>query len=417
MAWIERIFEPDYILVRLGILLAALVGDLVWLVPGVTGRDWALGLAALVLAALCRWSPPAALLVQSGLLLYADWSGFAVAPVLKVLACVLLFELAVRSTGRQVLAGAVVLGVVVCFNLLDKLPATIGAAGFRMVIVVGVPLLLGGYVRLAREAARRERDSAAERIAAARAAERTAIARELHDLVAHHVSSMVLRVGVARHVLAGGADPRVTDVLDDLHSSGTAALADLRKLVGILRDPAAVPGASFVETGGLPDALSVVIDRARATGLRIEATIDSGAAQVDAVRGITVLRLTQEALANTAQHAGPSAHVKLGVTLRDDKSVFVEVEDDGAPTTATTLSGTDTGRRSTSVALASSVAAGASSPAAGVSLAGGHGLVGMRERVELLGGALSAGPVGRGWRLSAVLPPGREEARVGWGTA
>ncbi|WP_155337409.1 sensor histidine kinase [Acrocarpospora corrugata] len=387
MAWIERIFEPDYLLARLAILLAALVGDLLWLVPGVTARDWVQALAALVLSGLCRWSPLSALLVQSGLLLVADQYGFAVAPVLKVLACVLLFELAVRVSGRQVAVGAVVLGAVVCFNLLDKLPATIGAAGFRMVIMVGLPLLLGGYVRLERDAARRERDSAAGRIAAARAAERTAIARELHDLVAHHVSSMVLRVGIARHVLPAGTDPRLTEVLDDLHTSSTAALADLRKLVGILRDPTPFPATAFVDPGGLPDALTVVIDRARATGLRVDATIDPSAVHLDPLRGITVLRLTQEALANTIRHAGPSARVTLDVAVTSDDSVRIQIEDSGR------------------------TPADPSEPAAarGAGSGMGHGLVGMRERVELLGGALSVGPMGRGWRLAAVLPAERRE--------
>ncbi|MEO3861134.1 histidine kinase [Acrocarpospora sp. B8E8] len=396
VAWIERIFEPDYILVRLAILLAALVGDLLWIVPGVGVRDWALALVALVLSAVCRWSQLWALLIQSGLLLLADEYGFAATPVLKVLACVLLFELAVRGRGQQVATGATVLGVVVCFNLLDKLPATIGAAGFRMVIVVGVPLLLGGYVRLARDAARRERDSAAERIAAARAAERTAIARELHDLVAHHVSSMVLRVGVARHVLSAGTDPRITEVLDDLHTSSTAALADLRKLVGVLRDPAPFPTTAFVDPGGLPDALTVVIDRARATGLHVKATIDPSATHLDPLRGITVLRLTQEALANTIRHAGPSAQVTLNLTLEADNSVHIQIEDEGRPSQENPEPPT---------------ARGAGSRV-------GHGLIGMRERVDLLGGALSVGPVGKGWRLSAVLPAEqknfreRQEARV-----
>ncbi len=367
VVWIERVFEPDYILVRLAILLAALVGDLVWIIPGVEGRDWALALLALALAGVCRWSPPAATLIAAGLLLYGELHGFAVTPALKVLTCVLLFETAVRAPLWQVLGAAAACGFVVCWHA-----GSAGEVVFRVVILQGVPLLLGGYVRLAREAARRERDGAARRVEAARAAERAAIARELHDLVAHHVSSMVLRVGVARHVLAPGADPRVTEVLDDLHAAGSAALDDLRRLVGVLRAPL---DASFVDPGGLPDALGAVVDRAKGTGLVVESAVDPGVADLDPVRGLAVLRVAQEGLANAATHAGPSARASLRVT-RLGGTVRVEIDDDGA---------------------------GREPPAART----GHGLLGMRERVELLGGSLTAGPAGPGrpgWRVRATFP-------------
>src|SRR6185312_8076369 len=101
------------------------------------------------------------------------------------------------------------------------------------------------------EQRRRESESRA-----ARADERSAIARELHDVVAHHVASMVLRVGVARHVLTD-LDPRVDEVFDDVHGTGTAALAELRRLVAVLRNPDGVRGdaaLTAIEPSALPSA-------------------------------------------------------------------------------------------------------------------------------------------------------------------
>jgi signal transduction histidine kinase len=233
-------------------------------------------------------------------------------------------------------------------------------------------------IRASREIARQAEQRVAVEANAARAGERTAIARELHDLVAHHVASMVLRVGVARHVLRD-ADPRVGEVFDDLHASGTTALADLRRLVAVLRNPAMVAGGSGylpIEPGALPDALAATVDRAAKTGLTVDASIDPAVAKLDAVRGLAVLRLTQEGLTNVAKHAGPSARARFCVRMVDD-AVHWEITDDG-------------GRSADPPPRAEP----------------GHGLAGMRERVELLGGTLTAGPEGTGWRLRTVLPGG-----------
>jgi signal transduction histidine kinase len=197
----------------------------------------------------------------------------------------------------------------------------------------------------------------------------------LHDVVAHHVASMVLRIGVARHVLPD-LDPRVGEVFDDVHGTGTAALADLRRLVEVLRGPDGVRGdadLTAIEPAALPAALGAAVDRARRTGLRVEAEIDPAVGALDSVRGLAVLRLTQEALTNVAKHAGTSARAGLTVSvLRGD--VYWEVQDDGAGVPAAVPSG------------------------------GGHGITGMRERVEVLGGSLEVGRSGDGWRVATVLP-------------
>ncbi|MDF5755287.1 histidine kinase [Spongiactinospora sp. TRM90649] len=386
--WAEKAFQPGYGIARQVVLLACLAGDLLFIERQAGPGGWALCLVALAVSTVGRWSPLGAVLAQVVLLGVADVYGVPAMTAMKVLTCVSLFELAVRRSGRQVGVGAAAVALVVCVNLLDELPAALPSAVFRIVVVVGAPLLLGGYVRLTRESAERERRRAAERVLAARAAERTSIARELHDLVAHHVSSMVLRVGVARHLLPEHTDPQVAATFDDLHASGMAALADLRNLVGVLRDPATVtgdPGAepgdavSIVDPAGVPAALDAVVERARRDGLDVSARVDPGVAALDALRGIALLRLTQEGLANAARHAGPAARVRLGVTVDDSGAVGVDIADDGPG------EGTH----------------GVPEPDPGSS---GHGLIGMRERVHLLGGRLDAGPCGAGWRLSAVLP-------------
>jgi signal transduction histidine kinase len=116
------------------------------------------------------------------------------------------------------------------------------------------------------------------------------------------------------------------------------------------------------------------VDTARRTGLTVEADIGSSVGEIDAVRGMAVLRLTQEALTNVAKHAGPSATARLTVAVSSG-AVHWEVADDGD---------------------------GSESPV--LPAGGGHGLAGMRERVEVLGGTLTAGPSGSGWCVRTVLP-------------
>ncbi len=266
---------------------------------------------------------------------------------------------------------------------LSRLPSQL----FGLGVVVGLPVLLGMVIRTTGELSRQAAETAAEEqrrreseSRAARAAERSAIARELHDVVAHHVASMVLRVGVARHVLPG-LDPRVAEVFDDVHGTGTAALADLRRLVAVLRDPDASRGdaaLTAIEPSALPAALDGAVETARRSGLTVDADIAEAAGALDAVRGMAVLRLTQEALTNVAKHAGTSAHVRLSVSVSGD-DVTWEVSDDGG-------------------------GAARSTPPVRDVPGGGHGLTGMRERVEVLGGRLDAGPHDGGWRVRTVLP-------------
>ncbi|MFF4274268.1 sensor histidine kinase [Streptomyces sp. NPDC001536] len=384
-SWIELAFDRRFAVLRVMALASVLIGDFLLLQRPSGAQGWGSAAAGLVLClAAGRWAF-GALVAQSVLLVVAHTLGANTVSSLKVLAAVTLFELAIRQSGRRLAVGTTALALAVAVNRLEDLPGELLPVLYKMGIVAGLPLLLGAYVRATRDAAVHARQRAEQQelraeqqMLAARAAERTTIARELHDLVAHHVSSMVLRVGVARHVVAatGTTDPRVTDVLDDLHSSAGAALTDLRRLVALLRAPdrAGPDTNSLVSPGALPTALESVVEHSRQTGLAVTACVDPRVARLDAVRGLAVLRLAQEGLANAAKHGGSGAHAELAVRL-DDDAVHVTIHDDGAGRTRP--------------------------PAPGPS---GHGLIGMRERVDLLGGRLDAGPAARGWRLTAQLP-------------
>ena len=381
------LFDDRTRLVRLAVLLVLGVGYLLLLTdpakpPSLV--DWAFALTSILAgSASSRW-PLVTVLAQAALLAAGFRFGDTGPVVVKIGAALALFELGMRCNGWRLALGA---GVVVAAYLLHPdggAPALL----YRAVTVVGPPVLLGGYVRSVRDLsahaqqrAEEERRRRLSETRAARADERATIARELHDLVAHHVASMVLRVGVARHVLHG-ADRKVRDVLDDVHVTGTTALADLRRLVAMLRDPAGAQAVVLVEPAELAAALSTVTDRIRRLGIEVTEDVDPGVAQLDAIRGLALLRLTQEGLANVAKHAGQGARATVSVRLDADGAAHIDIVDDGGRLPAQMRGD------------------------------GGHGLIGMRERVGILCGSLEAGRQGIGWRLSAVLPAGAPTTRL-----
>ncbi|WP_441219954.1 sensor histidine kinase [Phytohabitans sp. LJ34] len=386
--WIGRLFDERAWPARVALLLVLAVGYLLVMRGSAAGAaDWILALTAVVVSAGGgRW-PLATTLVQMGLLLAAYEVGHHAAVIVKVAAAIALFELAMRRSGWQVAVGTAAQVSVYVLHPTGGVAAQL----YRAAVMIGAPVLLGAYIRSVRQTAAQAQRRVAEEqrrrrseTRTARANERTAIARELHDVVAHHVASIVLRVGVARHVLPTD-DPRVREVLDDVHGSGTATLAALRRLVTVLRDPEVGDTPPFVEPGELHAALDEVVQRGRQVGLDIESSVDPAVGGLDPVRGLAVLRLTQEGLTNVAKHAGTAARAEVSMRLTPDDTVLLEIVDDGG-TSPPAL------------------------PTAGD--APGHGLVGMRERVELLGGSLSVGREGRGWRLSALLPSASPPAPV-----
>ena len=212
------------------------------------------------------------------------------------------------------------------------------------------------------------RNAASQRQAEqAAAAERARIARELHDIVAHHLSVVVLQAAGAR---ASGkpAGP----ALEKIENSARQALDETSRLLNVLRDPDEETGLAPQPAIGELDALAAAV---RAAGLPVNLVIDGNLAALPAVAGVSVYRIVQEALTNILKHAGPArAEVTIGCQ-RD--AVTIEVTDDG------------TGQHGNGPA------------------GGGHGLAGMRERAAVFGGELAAGPrPGGGFAVRAWLPLG-----------
>ncbi|GAA2636758.1 hypothetical protein GCM10010411_90040 [Actinomadura fulvescens] len=359
--WLETLLARRYGRVRLALTGTLLAGDLALVHRPGDAVAWALVLAVCCLYVLAARWPLGGVCALAVALGVAELAAPGVLMPVKVIVGIALFELGVRRPGVQLALGGALfmLGAAVGW-LIEPVDAT---SLYRVSVFLAVPLLAGAYVRSARTVAAQSRVRAAEQ-------ERTAIARELHDLVAHHVSSMVLRIGVARHVLPTDTDPRVSEILNDLHSTSKAAMDDLSHLVTVLREPAAAV------TAPLPAALEDVLCHGRGIGLTIDASITPDLQRLDTVRGVAVLRFVQEGLANVARHAGPTAAVKLTIEAVD-RLLHLQLTDDGGK---------------------------ADGPSLDAAQGAGMGLDGMRERLEILGGRLGAGPEGSGWRLTASLP-------------
>lgn len=236
----------------------------------------------------------------------------------------------------------------------------------------------------------REQHALAE---AAAAEERARIAREMHDIVSHSLSVVVvMSEGAAATV--DTAPERAREAMLRVRDTGRSALADMRTMLGVLRSPETGPHDPQPGIDRLPE----LVAESRAAGLPVRLTVDGDHAALSTGLEATVYRIVQEALTNTRRHAGPEVG-RVEVAVRTDPgSVRVRIADDGqgpatAPTTAAPAS-----------APAGTSPAGTS--AAGTSAAGnGFGLRGIRERVAASGGIVHAGPrPGGGFEVAAELP-------------
>ncbi len=291
-----------------------------------------------------------------------------------ILVAILAFAIGAHLPRRRAQAGLVGVGVLVVVVTAIGPDQTIGDVIFPIVLFAAC-WALGRFGRgrarltaelrarteqLERERAERERDAVAR--------ERVRIARELHDVVAHSVSVMVVQAGAARSVLDRDPDASVR-ALGAVEDTGREALTEMRRLLGILRpdgaDPDHAPQPSL-------DRLDALIARSRDAGLDVELRVQGPAGALAPGVDLTAFRLVQEALTNALKHGGRG---RAQVVLRWSADVL-EVE----------------------------VANRISGPAAHGLTGGGQGLVGMRERVALCGGELRAGPIGRGFVVRARLP-------------
>jgi signal transduction histidine kinase len=224
------------------------------------------------------------------------------------------------------------------------------------------------------------------------AEERARIARELHDVVAHSVSVMVVQAGAARRTVAVSPDQAAT-ALGQIESTGRQALAELRRLLGLLRDGDGEATAALAPQPSLAN-LDSLVAAAREAGLPVEVSVEGEPRPLPAGVDLSAYRIVQEALTNSLKHAGP-ARARVRVCYGRE-ALEVQVTDDGRgePPVA-----------GESGLVAVTLGRGGVLEVPGRSNGDGHGLIGMRERVALFGGTLEAGAdPGGGYRVAARLP-------------
>ena len=294
----------------------------------------------------------------------------------SVLVAVLAFSIGSHLSRRRALAGlAGVVGLI--FAVVALTGSFTASDTIFPVVVFGGCWVLGRVLRdrarltaelttrteqLERERGERERDAVAR--------ERVRIARELHDVIAHSVSVMVVQAGAARRVLDRDRDASV-GALDAVQATGREALTEMRRLLGILR-----PDGQDADHSPQPslERLGALVARSRDAGLEVALSVEGHPGPLAPGVDLTAFRLVQEGLTNALKHGGRG---QARVTLRWSQELL-EIE------------------------IANRVAA---ADAARDGLGGsGQGLVGMRERVALCGGELRAGPIGRGFVVRARLP-------------
>ena len=287
----------------------------------------------------------------------------------------IVYSTAAQTTGRRSYAGA---AIIVAYQLIGygpSLPGSLNEA-FGEWVFYAIAWALGKTLRHRElrgdrlEARTAELEEQREdQIQSAVADERARIARELHDVVAHSVSLMVLQAGAARQALDRQPE-KAREPLLSVEATGRSAMSELRRLVAMLRQP-----GEEDELAPQPSLrhLDLLVGQMREAGLRVELDSRGGFDSIPPGVDLSAYRIAQEGLTNVLKHSG-ATRVELCVSA-DGSAVEVVIEDDGH------------------------------GPAGNGALAGGHGLIGMRERVNLFGGRFEAGGrEGGGFRVFARLP-------------
>lgn len=295
---------------------------------------------------------------------------------------VALHTVAARCTRRKA-AAALALVVVPCLvnavnsaedRFHDEVPLAVSAA-----VILGLYMVLAAAAwsvgRASYADARRAEEERARTREAAVHDERLRLARELHDIVAHGVTGMLLQAAGAKAVLQTDASG-VAETLDRVEHLGVQTMRELRRLLGLLRSVESAPSSPLPSTPSIEE-LAGLVSTARAAGSAIDVRVSGDPQPLDPSVSLTAYRLVQEALTNVAKHAGPRSPVRIEVEWRPEELALC---------------------------VENVASAGRPPPPTVAAISTGRGLLGLRERVELVHGRFEAGRTGAGYRVAAVLP-------------
>ena len=270
------------------------------------------------------------------------------------------------------LLGAASISLLDTDDSFDALTAVTMTAFLAAAITAGV--IIRNRELIFVDSERRAAAAEADRLAAAEravASERSRIAREMHDVVAHSMSVISVQAAAGREIVHANPE-RAAEVFATIEAVGHETLGELRRMLGVLRDTSD-HGPALSPQPGIAD-IAAVIAQSSASGVATELLTEGDQRALAPGIELAVYRVVQEALTNVLKHAGPSTSAAVRISYGTNE-LTVEVTDDGR---------------------------GSTTP---LSAGGGHGLIGMRERVEIYGGAFSAGPhPGGGYGVRAVLP-------------
>jgi signal transduction histidine kinase len=360
--------------------------------PGEHAAD-ALAYGLVVVAALAlvwRRKAPVTVLAVVTVLVSVFWL-LGYASLLSLIGLPALYSVAAYSEDRRlawvtVVAAAGTLLVVASLTVFDRpegyelLTAVSMAAFLAAAVAAGV--VMRNRERIFVDSERRAALAEADRVAEAEravASERARIAREMHDVVAHGMSVVAVQAAAGQAIVRTDPD-RAAEVFARIEAVGRESLGELRRMLGVLRD-ASGETASLSPQPGLADLADAVVE-ASESGIATELIVDGERRDLPPGVELAAYRIVQEALTNVLKHAGASASAQVRLAYERD-AVVLEVTDDGRGA-VTSLFGRG----------------------------GGHGLIGMRERVAIYGGTLSAGPrPGGGYRVRASLPIQHDDER------
>ncbi len=338
--------------------------------------------AALILPLLWRRRHPRAVFAAIAIVAFAQWLA-DVRAFGDVALLVALYSLAVSesTTTTVVAAGVLEIGIVLAtlrWGVSEPVKVWIGLSGLATAAgVLGMSmrsrraLVVSLHERAARLEYERDQQG---RLSAA--AERARIARDMHDIVAHHLSVMIALADGASYQVADAPD-RARTAMTTASRTGRQALTEMRRLLGVLRDetePALAPQPGIAQ-------IDALVERMRAAGIAVDYRVSGETADLEPGLQLTAHRIVQEALTNALKHSGDDSEVSVSLCCTGDE-VFVEVRDTG-------------------------------SALAGTEIQEGGGLRGMRERAAVYGGVVEAGPhPDGGWQIATRLAIGPPEVVV-----